>query len=438
MASKKPLVRGDGVEQIQSGDLLDSAAIDWASPGAIGSSTANTVTATTYKSPATQSATIVEYENGGGISRLKLINDINAKGAIFENTSTGQFVEFAFQVANGTIAYQSFLVGTEFRYTSTQSPLRNGTNGEFNYFLNGTRFVIGDILNISVLPLVCETNLTTPSVLLSNSGFASTILPGTLAASRSITLPTAAPVAGNFPFSTTTGGVLGWSTGLTYSTVTQTLTAASTGNNSALLPSASGTSPAIAASNTNATLSVPCARFTRSTSTAGVKNIAEFTGAGNSTAGNGGLIILNTQNSVGSNIQSGAIQWRAISPVIASATHQVDFLVSDFNSVAGRTAFSAIANGTRAFMSVPSGAGAAIGSATDPGANNLSIAGVVKLGVFTVATLPTASASGRGAIAHASNGRKAGEGAAAGTGVPVYCDNGTAWFTFYENTAVAA
>jgi hypothetical protein len=54
---------------------------------------------------------------------------------------------------------------------------------------------------------------------------------------------------------------------------------------------------------------------------------------------------------------------------------------------------------------------------------------------FTVATLPTAGTAGR--IAYASNGRKSGEGAGAGTGVPVW-DDGSNWKAFYDNTTVAA
>jgi hypothetical protein len=55
---------------------------------------------------------------------------------------------------------------------------------------------------------------------------------------------------------------------------------------------------------------------------------------------------------------------------------------------------------------------------------------------FTVSTLPTASTVTRG-LAFASNGRKSGEGAAAGTGCLVWSD-GTNWRTFYDNSVVAA
>lgn len=53
---------------------------------------------------------------------------------------------------------------------------------------------------------------------------------------------------------------------------------------------------------------------------------------------------------------------------------------------------------------------------------------------YTVATLPAAN---DGEIVFASNGRKTGEGAGAGTGVPVYRDGGT-WFRYADDTAVVA
>jgi len=55
--------------------------------------------------------------------------------------------------------------------------------------------------------------------------------------------------------------------------------------------------------------------------------------------------------------------------------------------------------------------------------------------VFKVANLPSASAAGR--LAFASNGRKTGEGADAGTGVLVYAD-GVAWRRVDDSTTVAA
>jgi hypothetical protein len=280
-------------------------------------------------------------------------------------------------------------------------------------------------------------NLTTPSVLLRNGSFTSSILPGTLASNQSLTLPVAAPIAGNLPFSTTTGGVLGWSTGLTYSTSNQTLAAASTGNNSAIASSASGTAAAFTASNTNATLTTPTIGVTRSTSTAGITNLGGLFRAGSSAAGNGGELGFNALSSTSTNLKGSFFQWQLPANVIASYTSQFSIFASDFGNTTGREALRVAGNGTRAVVSVPSGNGLAIGSTTDPGANNLSVAGVVKLGVFTVGTLPTASASGNGAIAHASNGRKSGEGAAAGTGVPTWCD-GTNWRTYYDNSVVAA
>lgn len=54
-----------------------------------------------------------------------------------------------------------------------------------------------------------------------------------------------------------------------------------------------------------------------------------------------------------------------------------------------------------------------------------------------VAGLPSPVTAGQGTIHYATNGRKAGEGAGAGTGCPVH-SNGTEWLTFYDNTAIAA
>lgn len=61
--------------------------------------------------------------------------------------------------------------------------------------------------------------------------------------------------------------------------------------------------------------------------------------------------------------------------------------------------------------------------------------GPVTIGVYTVATLPTAGTAGR--TAFASNGRKTGQVAAAGTGVLVY-DDGTAWRACDTGATVAA
>ena len=54
---------------------------------------------------------------------------------------------------------------------------------------------------------------------------------------------------------------------------------------------------------------------------------------------------------------------------------------------------------------------------------------------FTVANLPNGSYAGQQAFA--SNGRKSGEGAGSGTGIPAWWD-GSMWRTFYDNSQVAA
>ena len=58
------------------------------------------------------------------------------------------------------------------------------------------------------------------------------------------------------------------------------------------------------------------------------------------------------------------------------------------------------------------------------------------LPIFAFADLPTAAADG--AVCFVSNGRKVGEGAGAGTGVPAYWDvDTTSWLVFSTDAAVA-
>ncbi|WP_017879735.1 hypothetical protein [Janthinobacterium sp. CG3] len=64
----------------------------------------------------------------------------------------------------------------------------------------------------------------------------------------------------------------------------------------------------------------------------------------------------------------------------------------------------------------------------------LAVSSTIQPGTFTVATLP---AGANGKTAYASNGRKVGEAAAAGTGIPVYYSNG-AWRRHSDDTAAAA
>jgi hypothetical protein len=57
--------------------------------------------------------------------------------------------------------------------------------------------------------------------------------------------------------------------------------------------------------------------------------------------------------------------------------------------------------------------------------------------VYTVAGLPATAASGQWAFA--SNGRKPGEGAAAGTGVPVFFNTATnTWFAYTSGAVVTS
>ena len=57
--------------------------------------------------------------------------------------------------------------------------------------------------------------------------------------------------------------------------------------------------------------------------------------------------------------------------------------------------------------------------------------------VYTVAGLPSTGSSGQ--FAFASNGRKPGEGAGSGTGVPVFFNSATGtWFSYCSGTVVAS
>ncbi|MET3135621.1 hypothetical protein AAKU55_005933 [Oxalobacteraceae bacterium GrIS 1.11] len=93
-----------------------------------------------------------------------------------------------------------------------------------------------------------------------------------------------------------------------------------------------------------------------------------------------------------------------------------------------------------------------LGTAIDDGVNQLQVAGSSRFagpvavagalssnttlasGSFAVAALP---AGANGVRAFAANGRKVGEAAGAGTGVPVYFSNG-AWRRYSDDAAVAA
>ena len=75
-----------------------------------------------------------------------------------------------------------------------------------------------------------------------------------------------------------------------------------------------------------------------------------------------------------------------------------------------------------------------IGVGTNAPATHLDVNGSLRAGSYTVAALP---AGVTGAIAFASNGRKAGEGAGAGTGVLVVYSNGQ-WRRVSDDTQVAA
>lgn len=77
-----------------------------------------------------------------------------------------------------------------------------------------------------------------------------------------------------------------------------------------------------------------------------------------------------------------------------------------------------------------SGPAGPTGPAGPPGSDATVISAVLS-------SLPAASTVPVGSFAYASNGRKSGESASAGTGIPVWCD-GSAWRTYYDNSVAAA
>jgi hypothetical protein len=90
----------------------------------------------------------------------------------------------------------------------------------------------------------------------------------------------------------------------------------------------------------------------------------------------------------------------------------------------------------RALRSVGGSAGANTALTIDANLR-ATFGGAVQFKSLTVAGLPAASTAGVGAAVYASNGRKSGEGAGAGTGIPVWSD-GTNWRTYYDNSIAAA
>jgi hypothetical protein len=70
-------------------------------------------------------------------------------------------------------------------------------------------------------------------------------------------------------------------------------------------------------------------------------------------------------------------------------------------------------------------------------AGGLCIMGVTSFQQFTVSTLPTGGIVSEGVQAYATNGRKVGEGAGSGTGVPVYFSNGQ-WRVYSTDAQVQA
>ena len=106
---------------------------------------------------------------------------------------------------------------------------------------------------------------------------------------------------------------------------------------------------------------------------------------------------------------------------IPSSTTQVDYM-------------TLIGAGTTGSRSNAIFLGRANGADTTVAQGPLEAGGAITLKSYTVAGLPMA---GLGKTAFASNGRRAGEAAGAGTGIPVWSDAGN-WRTYYDNSVVSA
>lgn len=92
-------------------------------------------------------------------------------------------------------------------------------------------------------------------------------------------------------------------------------------------------------------------------------------------------------------------------------------------------------NGARSFTSFTSGRSRFGSTTADDGVNLLQVDGLLGLKSYAVAALPTGVSNS--SVAFASNGRKVGEGAGAGTGVPVYYSN-SQWRVFSTDAQVQA
>lgn len=159
------------------------------------------------------------------------------------------------------------------------------------------------------------------------------------------------------------------------------------------------------------------------------------TALGQNVTGSGGFVLLNSPTFATGGTTSNAAEFYS-----ASTTNGAKLKLSDNRSNytlktvpgASSTALAlTYANDTSEFMRWFASGGVSIGNTTDPGAGNLSISGIVKTLVTTVANLPSASTVGAGARAFVTNALTPVFGSAVVGGgavnVPVY-STGSAWF----------
>lgn len=158
--------------------------------------------------------------------------------------------------------------------------------------------------------------------------------------------------------------------------------------------------------------------------------------------GNGGHILLDGFGIlVGNNRIAGGGRMDNGVTITANAANSA--VINNFITGATNAVFSSSTSDTVTVSNNVSTAGFALNAANfamnnynSSNKTSVSQKTMVSLGSFTVANLPTSSVP-EGSIAYASNGRKAGEGAGAGTGVQVFRD-ATAWRACDTGATVAA
>lgn len=151
---------------------------------------------------------------------------------------------------------------------------------------------------------------------------------------------------------------------------------------------------------------------------------------GDGAAGNPTVAITNTAvaaGSYGDSTHVAAVTVNARGQLTAASSVAISFPSAPVTSVAGKT-------GAVTLVKADVGLSNVSNKAQLPLDGSDAMTGPITLASYTVAGLPTV---GAGKLAYASNGRKNGEGAGAGTGVMVFSD-ATAWRACDTGATVAA